>query len=59
MGKRGKSAWDEAMIASGHRTADKQNKKWASRLRGNIKNTSKLDDITREQVDFLLFVYKD
>ena len=50
MGKRGKSEWDEAMEATGHRITTEKTKKWASRLRTNTKNGNVVDAITREQV---------
>ena len=50
MGKRGKSEWDEAMEATGHRITTEKTKKWASRLRTNTKNGNVVDTITREQV---------
>lgn len=50
MGKRGKSEWDEAMEATGHRVSGENGKKWVSRLRTNTKNTNVVDSITREQV---------
>ena len=49
MGRTGKSEWDAAMSASGHRLVEKK-KKWASRLRSTTKNTNIVDSITREQV---------
>lgn len=50
MGKKGKSEWDEAMEATGHRITTEKTKKWASRLRTNTKNGNIVDAITREQV---------
>lgn len=50
MGKRGKSEWDEAMEATGHRVSSEKAKKWVSRLRTNTKSTNIVDSITREQV---------
>lgn len=49
MGRTGKSEWDAAMSASGHRVVEKK-KKWTSRLRSTTKNTNIVDNITREQV---------
>lgn len=49
MGRTGKSEWDAAMSASGHRLVEKK-KKWTSRLRSTTKNTNIVDSITREQV---------
>ena len=53
MGRTGKSEWDAAMSASGHRVVDKK-KKWSSRLRSSVKNTNVVDAITREQVCVVL-----
>lgn len=50
MGKKGKSEWDEAMEATGHRITTEKTKKWASRLRTNTKNGNVVDAITKEQV---------
>lgn len=50
MGRTGKSEWDAAMSASGHRVIEKKTKKWTSRLRSTTKNTNIVDSITREQV---------
>ena len=50
MGKKGKSEWDAAMEATGHRVSKEKAKKWTSRLRTNTKNTMVVDMITREQV---------
>ena len=49
MGKKGKSEWDEAMEATGHRITTEKTKKWASRLRTNTKNGNVVDAITKEQ----------
>ncbi|KAK8802641.1 hypothetical protein WA171_006317 [Blastocystis sp. BT1] len=49
MGRTGKSEWDAAMSASGHRVVEKK-KKWTSRLRSTTKNTNIVDNITREQI---------
>lgn len=52
MGKKGKLDWDQAMMETGHRTAENKNKKWASRLRASTKNKNAIDSITREQVNY-------
>lgn len=52
MGRTGKSEWDAAMTASGHRVITATKKKWTSRLRSTTKNTNVVDSITREQVRF-------
>ena len=54
MGKKGRSEWDEAMEATGHRIIKEKTKKWASRLRTNTKNINVVDSITREQVNHFL-----